>query len=117
MNEVKHIAIGKIGKALRFKVISQETGGADTIIFYSMVSRMNPNYIEKRVVSSYFNCGGYSFKDVNDFIEGYEFCKKLEKNEHMYLSHIIYYLILFKKMIFKPIIADSYTDFAIEKSF
>lgn len=44
MNEVKHIAIGKIGKALRFKVISQETGGADTIIFYSMVSRMNPNY-------------------------------------------------------------------------
>ena len=75
------------------------------------------NMIEKRVVSSYFNCGGYSFKDVNDFIEGYEFCKKLEKNEHMYLSHIIYYLILFKKMIFKPVIADSYTDFAIEKSF
>ena len=73
------------------------------------------NMIEKRVVSSYFNCGGYSFKDVNDFIEGYEFCKKFENKEHMYLSHIIYYLILFKKMIFKPVMAESYTDFAIEK--
>ena len=75
------------------------------------------NMIEKRVVSNYFNCGGYSFKDVNDFVEGYEFCKKFEKNEHMYLSHIIYYLILFKKMIFKPVMAESYTDFAIEKLF
>ena len=26
MNEVKHIAIGKIGKAVRFKVINQGTG-------------------------------------------------------------------------------------------
>ena len=75
------------------------------------------NMIEKRVVSSYFNCGGYSFKDVNDFIEGYKFCKKFENNEHMYLSHIIYYLILFKKMIFKPVMAESYTDFAIENLF
>ena len=44
MNEVKHIAIGKIGKAVRFKVINQGTGEGDTIIFYSLVSRMNPNY-------------------------------------------------------------------------
>ena len=44
MNEVKHIAIGKIGKAVRFKVINQGTGEGDTVIFYSLVSRMNPNY-------------------------------------------------------------------------
>ena len=75
------------------------------------------NMIEKRVVSNYFNCGGYSFQNVDDFIEGYEFCKQFEKNEHMHISHIIYYLILFKKMIFKPVMADSYTDFAIEKLF
>lgn len=73
------------------------------------------NIIEKRVVSNYFNCGGYSFQNVDDFVEGYKFCKQFEKNEHMHISHIIYYLILFKKMIFKPIMADSYTDFAIEK--
>lgn len=75
------------------------------------------NMIEKRVVSNYFNCGGYSFQNVDDFVEGYEFCKQFEKNEHMHISHIIYYLILFKKMIFKPVMADSYTDFAIEKLF
>ena len=45
------------------------------------------NMIEKRVVSSYFNCGGYSFKDVNDFIKGYEFCKKFENKEHQSLRH------------------------------
>jgi len=73
------------------------------------------NNIEKKVVSPYFNCGCYSFADVHDFIDGYEFCKKYEcESAHMYLSHIIYYLLLYKHINFRPIIAFDYKDFAIE---
>ena len=70
------------------------------------------NIIEKRVVSKYFNCGGYSFKDVNYFIEAYDHFK--DYNDHVYLSHLIYYLMLVKKMLFTPEIATDYNDFTLE---
>ena len=70
------------------------------------------NIIEKRVVSKYFNCGGYSFKDVNCFIEAYDHFK--DYDDHVYLSHLIYYLMLVKKMLFTPEIATNYNDFTLE---
>ena len=70
------------------------------------------NIIEKRVVSKYFNCGGYSFKDVNCFIEAYDHFK--DSDDHVYLSHLIYYLMLVKKMLFTPEIASDYNDFTLE---
>ena len=70
------------------------------------------NIIEKRVVSKYFNCGGYSFKDVNCFIEAYDHFK--DYDGHVYLSHLIYYLMLVKKMLFTPEIATNYNDFTLE---
>ena len=70
------------------------------------------NIIEKRVVSKYFNCGGYSFKDVNYFIEAYDHFK--DYDDHIYLSHLIYYLMLVKKMLFTPEIASYYNDFTLE---
>lgn len=69
------------------------------------------NIIEKRVVSKYFNCGGYSFKDVNYFIEAYDHFKDYD---HVYLSHLIYYLMLVKKILFTPEIATNYNDFTLE---
>lgn len=70
------------------------------------------NIIEKRVVSKYFNCGGYSFKDVNCFIEAYDHFK--DSDDHVYLSHLIYYLMLVKKILFTPEIATNYNDFTLE---
>lgn len=69
------------------------------------------NIIEKRVVSKYFNCGGYSFKDTNCFIEAYDHFKDYD---HVYLSHLIYYLMLVKKILFTPEIATNYNDFTLE---
>lgn len=76
------------------------------------------NIIEKRVVSGLFNCGGYSFADANDFIEAYEALTVYENLNadipvHMYISHIIYWLILNKNAKFRPIIADWYNDYEI----
>lgn len=70
------------------------------------------NIIEKRVVSNLFNCGGYSFLNAEDFVNTYNILKRtLKEGEHICISHIIYYLILFKKQVFKPIMAKAYNDF------
>ncbi len=72
------------------------------------------NIIEKRVISGMFNCGGYSFADANDFIEAYDSILKYEdKSTHMYISHIIYWLILNKQLKFRPIVANFYDDFSL----
>ena len=74
------------------------------------------NIIEKRIVSNLFNCGGYVFKNTNDFTTGYEALLKYEDiNNHMYISHIIYWLILNKNLKFRPIEATYYEDFEINK--
>lgn len=70
------------------------------------------NVIEKRVVSPIFNCGGYGFANVNDFIDAYNALNKYENvNTHLYISHCIYWLILNKNIKFRPIQAIYYEDF------
>ena len=72
------------------------------------------NIIEKRVVSPIFNCGGYSFERAEDFIDAYNAIKKYENvNEHLYISHCIYWLILNKNLKFRPTQATYYEDFEI----
>lgn len=72
------------------------------------------NIIEKKVVSNLFNCGGYSFNSALDFVEAYEAVQMFEDiSSHMYISHIIYWLILNKKLKFRPIEAIGYEDFEI----
>ena len=74
------------------------------------------NIIEKRVVSNLFNCGGYSFNDAASFKLAYETLLQYEDIlNHMYISHIIYWLILNKKLKFRPIEATYYEDFEINK--
>ena len=44
MNEKKVVLIGKIGKCIKFSNFDINTGGDAPIIFYSSISRMNPNW-------------------------------------------------------------------------
>ena len=74
------------------------------------------NIIEKRVVSNLFNCGGYSFTDAALFKTAYEALLGYEDiTNHMYISHIIYWLILNKKVKFRPVEATYYEDFEINR--
>lgn len=49
------------------------------------------NIVEKKVVSSMFNVGGYGFKSAEEFVKYYEL---LKNNTDLYISHIIYKMLL-----------------------
>lgn len=67
------------------------------------------NIIEKRVVSRFFCAGGYCFEDAAEFCRYYE---RLKDYSPLYLSHIIYSMLLDKK-IFRPIEIDDYQDWSV----
>lgn len=67
------------------------------------------NIIEKRVVSHFFSAGGYCFEDAQEFCSYYE---KLKNHNSLYLSHVIYSMLLDKK-IFRPILIDDYQDWSV----
>ena len=67
------------------------------------------NIIEKRVVSRFFSAGGYCFEDSAEFCRYYE---RLKEYSPLYLSHIIYSMLLDKK-IFRPIEIDDYQDWSV----
>lgn len=66
--------------------------------------------IEKKVVSSSFNVGGYFFRSPKEFIESYERLRE-KGNTELYISHIIGDLIVNKKVIFFGKKVNSYFDF------
>lgn len=65
------------------------------------------NIIEKRIISHYFNAGGYIFEDAVMFCSYYE---KYRHKTGLCLSHIIYSMLL-DKQIFRPTVVDDYIDF------
>ena len=67
------------------------------------------NIIEKRVVSHFFSAGGYCFEDALEFCRYYE---RLKEYSPLYLSHIIYAMLLDKK-IFRPILIEDYQDWGM----
>ena len=69
------------------------------------------NIIEKRVVSHFFSAGGYCFEDAAEFCRYYE---RLKDYSPLYLSHIIYAMLLDKK-IFRPIQIEDYQDWAVTR--
>jgi len=71
------------------------------------------NIIEKRVVSHFFSAGGYCFEDAQEFCRYYD---RLRDYSPLYLSHIIYAMLLDKK-IFRPIQIDHYEDWSIDALF
>ena len=67
------------------------------------------NIIEKRVVSHFFSAGGYCFEDADEFCRYYS---RLKEYSPLYLSHIIYMMLLDKK-IFRPILVEDYQDWSV----
>ena len=68
------------------------------------------NIIEKRVVSHFFCAGGYGFADADEFMAHY---RKLRGFGQLYLSHIIYAMLLDGKT-FRPVFTDNYRDYTLE---
>lgn len=64
------------------------------------------NIIEKRIVSHYFNAGGYCFENADEYMNYY---KKMIKYKKIYLSHIVYTMLLDNK-IFRPFLVKDYKD-------
>jgi len=55
------------------------------------------NIVEKKVISNLFCCGGYFFREAKEFIKYY---LALSNNKKLYISHIIYKMLLDKKLFF-----------------
>lgn len=56
------------------------------------------NIVEKKIIGNLFCCGGYYFKEAKDFLSVY---KELSKtNDNLYISHIIYQMLLNKQIFF-----------------
>lgn len=73
------------------------------------------NICEKKIISPFICVGGYSFKDSSDFIRSYEEINKLKiLNEDLYISHIIFNLIINNK-IFKSELIKDFEDWNKEK--
>ncbi len=69
------------------------------------------NIIEKSVVGRYINAGGYLFENVATFCNYYH---RLRDYGRLYLSHIIYAMLLDKKT-FRPMIVEDYKDWGTQK--
>lgn len=81
---------------------------------YVAVDDMNyiTNIIEQRIVSHFFNAGGYCFEDATDFCKYYN---KLKDYGPLYLSHIIYAMML-DRYIFRPIDIKNYQDWELGRT-
>jgi len=64
------------------------------------------NIVEKQVISSFFSVGGYSFASSGEYRRFYE---KLKDRENLYISHIIYEMML-NEIAFEPIHVAEYED-------
>jgi hypothetical protein len=69
------------------------------------------NIIEKKIISRYFCAGGYVFEDAAEFCNYYG---KLKNYKGLYLSHIIYAMLLNNKD-FRPIPVKKYQDWGTKE--
>lgn len=67
------------------------------------------NIIEKRVVSHLINAGGYCFEDSEMFCRFFE--RLSQMSERLYLSHIVYAMLL-DKIVFRPTIISDFEDWS-----
>ncbi len=70
------------------------------------------NIIEKRVIGHMINVGGYCFEDADMFCQYFE--RLMEKNEKLYLSHIVYAMLL-QGLVFRPTVVEEYEDWEDNK--
>lgn len=72
------------------------------------------NIIEKKVISNFFCCGGYSFGSAGDYVK---YSKKLlAKSSDVYISHVVFSMILDNK-IFRVNEVSNYTDWGTLREF
>lgn len=64
------------------------------------------NIIEKKIISRYFNAGGYLFEDASQFCRYYE---QLKHFSNLYMSHIVYAMLL-DNISFRPFEVEDYQD-------
>ncbi len=69
------------------------------------------NIIERKIISRFFNAGGYIFEDANVFCQYYN---KLSTLKPLYMSHIVYDMLL-DKIPFRPFEIRNYLDWGNEK--
>ncbi|GAB0173005.1 hypothetical protein [Helicobacter trogontum] len=69
------------------------------------------NIIEKRIIGSIFNVGGYGFESSDEFCKHYE---KLAHKDDLYISHIIYSMMLSGHTFFNSTVKD-YLDWGTLK--
>lgn len=64
------------------------------------------NIIEKKIISRYFNAGGYLFEDSSIYCKYFEMYKD---ESRLYLSHIVYAMLL-DNISFRPFEAECFLD-------
>ena len=64
------------------------------------------NIVEKRIINSTFCAGGYSFDDARRFLA---YFKRLEHNDDLYISHLIYAMLL-DGVVFRQRFVTGYLD-------
>lgn len=69
------------------------------------------NIIEKRIISRYFNAGGYLFEDANQFCDYY---LRFKGQEGIYMSHIVYTMLL-DKIPFRPFEVNDFQDWGNQR--
>ena len=67
------------------------------------------NIVEKKCISDIICIGGYSFENCKLFVKHYEFLKN-QINSELYISHIIYNILLKKETSFYLIESNIYND-------
>jgi hypothetical protein len=67
------------------------------------------NIVEKKVASSLFSVGGYGFEDASEFYNTFNKLSRLESYGEIYISHVIFEMILSGSM-FKGVKVDQYKD-------
>lgn len=77
---------------------------------YIQLDRMKnvTNIVEKKIISEFFCCGGYQFASAQEFVSNFnELAKSLPHTNEIYVSHVIYKMILDGSQF----IAQKATDF------
>lgn len=74
-------------------------------------SRFITNVVEKRVISNFFCCGAYGFEDAQEYLR---YFNALSGVDNLYLSHIIYQMLLDRKA-FCAAVASDYSDWGTLK--
>lgn len=64
------------------------------------------NIIEKKIISRFFNAGGYLFEDAKVFCRYYE---RLRHYDKLYMSHVVYAMLL-DNISFRPFEANGFVD-------